>query len=97
MQCFFLLEGIRWQLLLKVSEFVRKWNHPPHSIYYSYFGETFNVALGKEGLLGMLLFPKPGHEVLFLPLLTASAPGTENLRPLCFVKLPSLLFNETSG
>lgn len=94
---FFLLEGVRWQLLLKVSDFVRKWNHPPHAIYYPYYGETLNVAPGKGGLLGMLLFLKPGHEVLFLPLLTASALGSENRGSPVLCEVVSLLFNETDG
>lgn len=84
-------------MFLKVSEFVRKWNHPPHAIYYSYFGETFNVALGKGGLLGMLLFPTLGHQVLFLPLLTASTASSEDRGSPVLCEVASLLFNETNG
>lgn len=84
-------------VFLKVSDFVRKWNHPPHAIYYSYFGETLNVAPGKGGLLGMLLFLKLGHEVLFLPLLTASTLDSENCGSPVLCEVMSLLFNETDG
>ena len=83
-------------MLLKVSEFVRKWNHP-HAIYYSYFGETFNVALRKGGLLGMLSFSKPGHQILFLPLLMASASGSENRGSPGLCEVVSLLFNKIHG
>lgn len=67
------------------SEYVREWTQP-HAIYYSYFGDPFNAARREGRHLGMSWLPKPGHQVPFLPLPTASASGSENHGPRCFVK-----------
>lgn len=85
-------------MLLKASEFLREWTFP-HVIYYSYFGKTFNIVLRKGRLLGALKLPKPGHDVdaVFLPLPSASAPGSENHGSPGLCEVMSLLFNETNG